>query len=1777
MHQTLKRVFASVLAICFVFSCFNIPPNDSVSALTFENYEYRYINNDTEVEIVKYLGISDWADIPAYIDGKPVTSIGERAFYAYSDLLSPNYSITGVTIPETVTYIGVNAFDRCTKITEVIIPSSVELIDDGAFASCYNLSLVTLNEGLVHIGSGVFSNCNIISIDLPDSLVSVKNAAFAGCSNLQSVHIPAGLVVIEGSPFYGSGLAAFTVSGMNPVFTVIDGVLFNKNQTELLLYPPKRADSAYNVPNDVIAIGDHAFYDNWYVQSISLPSGLLTIGERAFSSCLALTSINLPTTLQSLGEEALSRTTSLKQVTLPSSIDAIPDSLFNLSGLTSIKLPDSITTIGDGAFSQCYDLESVELPDSLTHIGASVFYDCFNLQRLDLPDSVVSIGSGAFSRSGLIQIDLPEALTTISSYLFSGCSSLIAVTIPENVSTIENYAFYGCSLMQSFFVYPLTAPALTGTGWTGWSYHFTSVPSSAKLYVQDGATGYDVDPWTRFVSPNAFIPPVLRPSTYVLKVVNADYGSPVADAIITCRDSSGQISYTTTTSPQGTAILWLQGNVVSQMSVERQNFTEVQQTNITLVQSESYTVLLSQILKEESFSHLNISTEEAHIQGPPVKFMWSNFYMLDTKISLKLPLGTELTIKEDTLNEEVNVIFGIKESATTDLDASKSIIDLIKKVEKNNDKNAFVELMSLTKPQEVSTIFKASGSIAGYAKFSYASGNLEFIEGGFLAKASISSSWEQRLSIPIFYFKLKLQADFEGKLILYYDEAKVIDIGGSISFDLIPSIEVGAGIDEAHVAGGWKVELKNKIDLTGNSIEEMLTIDIFGQFYFEVVLFSYIYEDSTNFDGLRLYPELGVAPASLTMMSSSIELTDPDRFTPLDRDYLSASAGLQSLSMGVQSFEIEGSCQYDDQKINVYPYGKPQLVAFPDGRQLLLWIDDDGTKTDENRTSLFYSVFDGDNWSPAQVLHETGHAVEMPRLIQTGDKAYLVWQKASVIFEPGATVQDWTADMDLYLSVFDSHSNTFSDPTVLTTPGSGVYAFKHALAVNGDDISVVWVENDENDPFMVTGLNSIYRRSLVDGIWQPVVCLADQLIAVNSLAVDYWDDVPVVAYSNEPDYETDGDIEVFLVEGTAVRQLTQNEVDDKQVMFLNGTLYWYAGGSLIALAQDDLAPSIIKDDCPPYFRLLHNGSELAMLSVLEQNFTSQILVSYHNAIADSWSYPVPLTGSDQYIRSFSALMQPDGSIDLAMSVANLKDTYLPTESPYDTTDMVVIKSAERNDLAVDPVLRYDIAAVIPEGNITLTVDLYNNSLHPLTEVSYVLIDENDMTVATGTESVEINSGEMVELNISYQLPADLAGHTVTLQVTTADFIEADLTNNEAAASFAYADLILENVMIEQLSEGASIYGSIRNVGFDEATGITVTLYEKGLAGTEIAWSEVIDLAIEGTVGFQFTVPESYFEFKHEADTKTFHVEVSTDTSELYLINNSAVVAVDPVPVAGIELISASSALYVGQALPLFVAIQPVEASNKAVSWISDNTEVATVDAEGIVSGHKAGVVRITAITADGAYAVSWTLTVQNLAVQFYPENGTGNFNVTAVYNTTLTEPEPPVQDDFTFIGWYEDLQANLKFDFSEPVTSSLILYAKWIRETGEIRPSMGQLLAGTTPESPQTSIRFVTTIDSLLYKETGFVVSVLNDEPVINGYRCVTRSTTTVYTAISAGGNWVTAEDLGGVYIVALSLNNIPNAAFGQDIYVRPYVQYLDGTIAYGSKRTFSVGRFFSP
>jgi hypothetical protein len=247
--------------------------------------QFNYVTNDGTITIASYTGSGGAVTIPGTINSLPVTSIGSSAF-------ANSYGVTSVTIPNGVTSIARWAFENCTSLTNVTIPDSATDIGVQAFEYCISLTSVAIPNSVTSIGESAFSSCaSLNSVTIPNSVTNIGINAFAACTGLTNVMIGSGVTNLGGGPFMLCfNLAVITVDVLNPVYSSMDGVVFNKSQTTLFQCPMGKAGS-YTIPNSVTNIGLAAFFKCGKLTSVAIPNSTTRIGDYALENCTSLTGV----------------------------------------------------------------------------------------------------------------------------------------------------------------------------------------------------------------------------------------------------------------------------------------------------------------------------------------------------------------------------------------------------------------------------------------------------------------------------------------------------------------------------------------------------------------------------------------------------------------------------------------------------------------------------------------------------------------------------------------------------------------------------------------------------------------------------------------------------------------------------------------------------------------------------------------------------------------------------------------------------------------------------------------------------------------------------------------------------------------------------------------------------------------------------------------------------------------------------------------------------------------------------------------------------------------------------------------------------------------------------------------------------------------------------------------------------------------------------------------------------------------------------------------------
>ena len=360
--------------------------------------QYTYVIENGECTITGgESGVS--LEIPAEIEGAPVTAIADYAFMDWRSLES-------IQIPESVRYIGKGAFQNCESLREVELPSGLTEISEDLFNHS-GLVSITIPENVTSIGAGAFEGCvRLAYIDFSDNVTEIGDRAFMGCLAWNVWSLPEKLERI--------GAYAFAE-------------WFNDG-------------TQFTIPDSVTYIGDYAFSAWVTLKTIALPAGLEYLGAGAFSGCCDLESIEIPEKITSIADKTFMGCTSLKQITIPESVTSIGTWAFaSCSSLEDLPLPSGVTRISDWTFAQCSGFKDVVIPESVTDIGAHAFDTCDNLWSLTIPQSVTYIDETAFENCWRME----NRIVAEDSYAHTWCveNGWTFTLLPGDTVPAEQFAY----------------------------------------------------------------------------------------------------------------------------------------------------------------------------------------------------------------------------------------------------------------------------------------------------------------------------------------------------------------------------------------------------------------------------------------------------------------------------------------------------------------------------------------------------------------------------------------------------------------------------------------------------------------------------------------------------------------------------------------------------------------------------------------------------------------------------------------------------------------------------------------------------------------------------------------------------------------------------------------------------------------------------------------------------------------------------------------------------------------------------------------------------------------------------------------------------------------------------------------------------------------------------------------------------------------------------------------------------------------------------------------
>ncbi len=433
---------------------------------------YRVIDasaSSPKLAVYNVRGVEGTVEIPAKVfDGKDVyftvTQIGGA--YDSNDPTVWDEKVTEVKLPNTITTLANYCFHR-SHITSLTLPASVKEIEPRAnvlLGSCPKLKEIKVESGnpafisdggvlytkghkkLICIPCGMDFSATGGKYEINANTKSIAIYAIGTASTLKKLIIPASVEYIYmGSwptfSFHPESLKEIEVDGSNPKYCSVDGVLYNKDKSELIYYPSGKEGATFKVPDGVKSIPyGYTFYCAYRLTSIDF-NQVEKLGDYCMASCHNISEITIPSSLTSIGRAAFASMKGLtKYIVQPGNPNYSSDKdgvLFNKDKTKLIAYPT-------GRVEKEY-----KIPSSVTEIGTQAFMDA-KIEKMTIPAGITSLGVEAF-RAILLEtvvFEEPSKITELRGRTFLWCPRLTTATLPKSLKTLGT-AFAGCDKLKT--------------------------------------------------------------------------------------------------------------------------------------------------------------------------------------------------------------------------------------------------------------------------------------------------------------------------------------------------------------------------------------------------------------------------------------------------------------------------------------------------------------------------------------------------------------------------------------------------------------------------------------------------------------------------------------------------------------------------------------------------------------------------------------------------------------------------------------------------------------------------------------------------------------------------------------------------------------------------------------------------------------------------------------------------------------------------------------------------------------------------------------------------------------------------------------------------------------------------------------------------------------------------------------------------------------------------------------------------------------------------------
>ena len=772
--------------------------------------------------------------------------------------------------------------------------------------------------------------------------------------------------------------------------------------------------------------------------------------------------------------------------------------------------------------------------------------------------------------------------------------------------------------------------------------------------------------------------------------------------------------------------------------------------------------------------------------------------------------------------------------------------------------NNFEKMKSELNHLKCDMFVNADMKITGFMEFSYSDDSrLSFNEGGIIEKVSVDTQFSSPVVAPWVYISLGLGVSEEGTL--------KVQVNDNVP-ELIASLELAAKAS-AKVTGQIPVIAKvegmidAELSATVANTDPKFTVDMTGDISLKATALAGIievYNNTWNYLDCQIYPEF-----------KNNNDTEIASYNSTD-EMLCTASGTERI-VGAQSTKLSGT---DFSEQNVYSQNEARLISLSNNRKILLWLDDSREKSNNNRTTLMYSVYDGSNWSnPEEVCNDGCFDGEFSYYVENDNTVYVVFQKGNMIFGDDTEYSDVVRNIDPYVTKFDG--STFSTPEKVRDDNNS-YEDNFTITKNDSQLKVTYVEYPSD--YLAGNSDTLNLMNTVnDGSeW------ADNMICEeNSFISDY-------EYIGSRLY-----LELYNTDKGCYELYKSDNGNDELLKSLSKEVELVSAGDKIYYVENDILNTLKADkisECQlPYgtdYKIITNGNSTKLVyEIINEDHSSAL---YSGDITDGTVGDTLIYRSESdYIKSYNGCIDENCNLDIATTLCTLNSDL--SESNYSLN----VIGRENNYSLASTYLYYDENNVVADKDLDLYYDVTNNGNENISSYNVVLYDESGNTLADSKVTTGIKVGETREEKLVYHIPKDFGEQSVYIQIQSVD---GKKIYSKAETVIKHNDIEICNVQVKHMcNDDYNIEFILKNNGYQNADNVAISFNSNGDDIIKESEIEHLNSGETCTVSVELTADE----YACISD-KTLYCEVTGSLSESNYGNNSKTIDLNKTTADGIH-------------------------------------------------------------------------------------------------------------------------------------------------------------------------------------------------------------------------------------------------------------------------------------